>query len=291
MIKINNNWQDNEDYIIQEYLSGRKQIDIANEFDKATNTTIRRILKRNNVDTRPYNSTWEKVKSNKFIDLKDPNVQYWLGYMCADGCIYDNVKVDIASGLDKDHMQAYADWIGYGVKVNSSKDKRYEDKYTHRVCFSHKETFDYLVGLGITPRKSLTMKLNFDITWDFVRGLFDGDGCVSTINKKYTTNRCRVVLATASIDFANQLMEFAKSEGLTPRLNTDTCAARKEPMHTVIFAKHKEVAIIYNKFYSDASYYLERKYKKFGAFSFERGNENTAKSGKAASANPELAND
>jgi intein/homing endonuclease len=173
--------------------------------------------------------------------------------------------------------------------MSTSKDKRYDDVYGYKVAFANDECFNSLVAIGITERKSLTLKLKIPITWDFVRGVFDGDGCVYQINKRPGGPiRGSISISTASFDFFNQLKTFLINEGLTPTSET----RKKEglnPLYTVRINKAAEMLIVYNKFYSSASYYLERKYKKFGALTYESRKDNTANSGKDCTSNPELA--
>ena len=78
MDKINDIWKDNIQWIIEIYQAGWNQVALAAEFQNATNTTIRRILKRNNIEIRGNGIDQRKVKHNPFEDLNSPKVQYWL---------------------------------------------------------------------------------------------------------------------------------------------------------------------------------------------------------------------
>lgn len=286
--KISSNWKENEAYIIQEYLDGRTQPSIAEEFRFATNTTIRRILIKHNIPFRDCGEYRRLVKCNIFSNLNDPSVQYWLGYIAADGCIHSSNVIEISTNLDPQHLQKYINWAAYPLKITSYKDKRYNDIYGHRVSFSNSETAEFLISLGLTPKKSLTLDIKFPLTWDFIRGVFDGDGCISEINKRTgPIKRARFQIATGSASFKTQLVQFFEQEGITSKCQIRTSG--KNPLHLINIYRIKDIELIYNKFYSNASYYLERKYKKFGAFIRESDKVDITNSGNDSMSNPELA--
>jgi len=89
-------------YIIKEYKKGRTQKDIATELG-TYNTTIRRILIRNNVEVLGNDKLQTVVKHNPFLNLNDDETLYWLGYLIADGNISkERNRINIATNRDPD---------------------------------------------------------------------------------------------------------------------------------------------------------------------------------------------
>ena len=82
----------NDNYIIKEYLSGRTQQNIAKELH-TYNTSIRRVLLRNNIKIRSNSEIQRFVNYNPFPKKEN---QYWVGLFAADSCITNN---DIVLGL------------------------------------------------------------------------------------------------------------------------------------------------------------------------------------------------
>jgi hypothetical protein len=130
-----------------------------------------------------------------FFEKWSPEMVYVLGFLYADGDIEDNRKssrtqyITFAS-VDKEILEAIKKSMGseHGLNYRAPKDVTYKDGKTYKSVESYrlrigsKKMFGDLLKLGLTPRKSLTIKFPKDIPddylGDFIRGYFDGDGCV-----------------------------------------------------------------------------------------------------------------
>ena len=177
---------------------------------KTYNTTIRRILLRNNYVLKGPSETQRVVKTNPFKDLSNKEVQYWIGFISADGNIstptYSKYTIDVsADEKDVQHLCKYSKFIGYDVQPKSYKNKKY-GSYMCSVRFGNKEIHQFLNKIGITPNKSKTLHLNIPLTSHIVRGVLDGDGCVKCVGDK----RVSVEIATGSELFFNQLKTYLK---------------------------------------------------------------------------------
>lgn len=200
-----------EDNILSLYAEGLTTVEIAKKTGLKYNTSVRRVLLRHGITPISTRERLEVVKSNPFTNLQDSKVQYWLGYLAADGCISTKKGsntpslVRINTNKDPDHLLKYIDFLGYPVKRNTSHNKKY-DVLEYCVGFSNKDVCTFLIELGYTPAKSLSFKAKFKFSWDFIRGYFDGNGygCKSLIS-----------IATGSKDFSDQIMSFYNDHGLT----------------------------------------------------------------------------
>jgi hypothetical protein len=258
MEKINNKWFDNIPWIIEKYKEGFNQVVLAAEFDTATNTTIRRILIKHNIPIRPNGVDQRKVKHNPFIE-EGPDRDYWLGVFCADGCVYKH-RIELGSARPE-HLKQYIEFLSCdNIKLL---------KYTHgiyksdcySVKFSNKGVFDYMCSLGITPKKSHTLEYKGSITWDFIRGVIDGDGCViGHRNKAKEINRITVNIATASVKFKDQIFLFFQKNGLEPVVHS------RNNVYTIHVNKQEKVKELYFNLYNHAPrYFIADKYHRFGA--------------------------
>jgi len=118
-------------------------------------------------------------KPKKIIDETwRPNLAYAIGLLATDGCLSkDNLLIDLTS-KDKEQLENFSKCLGLnftiGHKLNSNGDK------CLRIQFKNRFFYDFLLSIGLTPKKSLTMgKLHIPDKYffDFLRGCFDGDGC------------------------------------------------------------------------------------------------------------------
>lgn len=134
-----------------------------------------------------------------FFEKWTPEMAYILGFLYADGDIEDvrkssRTQYTTIASVDKEILESIRKAMGsehnlnYRAprKVTYGNGKTYESSGIYRLRIGSKKMFDDLLKLGLTPRKSLTIKFPDNIPNDcfshFVRGYFDGDGCV-TIKK------------------------------------------------------------------------------------------------------------
>lgn len=109
---------------------------------------------------------------------------YWLGFFYADA--YNGDKVNTVSiglkGSDDTHLAKLADFFGLPQSkilrkiTNAGNDVATLKLYSKYLCTK-------LTELGCPRAKSLILKypnfLNYDLNNHFIRGLFDGDGCLT----------------------------------------------------------------------------------------------------------------
>ena len=106
-----------------------------------------------------------------------PAIAYSVGLMVSDGCMQsDGRHLDLTS-IDIEQLQNFSRAIGRKLPISAKQNKSNTDAY--RIQFSDVAYYDFLLDIGLTPRKSQTIgQLNIpdDYYSHFLRGLFDGDG-------------------------------------------------------------------------------------------------------------------
>lgn len=116
-------------------------------------------------------------------------MSYVLGFFAADGCMIRNkrgacfIEFQIT---DKDILLKIRKLLGSNHKISKRRDVD-NWKSRHRLQIGSKEYFNDLSRLGLTQRKSQTIRFpNVPKRYfaDFVRGYFDGDGNVYIYNRK-----------------------------------------------------------------------------------------------------------
>jgi intein/homing endonuclease len=131
----------------------------------------------------------------KVIDT--PEKAYWLGFIFADGSLYKrdnnrgwkgyNFELSLKNA-DREHLVKLAKAIDCNVpiKTRSSTLKKYGTFYSSRLMFFCDEFARNLINCGCTVNKSLTLEFPSErilpklLYSHFIRGYFDGDGCIWT---------------------------------------------------------------------------------------------------------------
>jgi len=127
-----------------------------------------------------------------------PESAYILGFFAADGTMTINPRgskyIEFVSN-DYEILEKVCGLLGASQKI-STKTRLYETSaLTYRVQIGSKYLFDKFTELGFLPNKSKVLKfpeLPKDLIRHFVRGYFDGDGCVSyrlQLDKRYNKLR------------------------------------------------------------------------------------------------------
>ena len=287
-----------ERYKIVEYSCG----EIAKEFEISTCTLASDLKKLNLWDLKNHSSRKKDYNENVFDTIDTEEKAYWLGYIFADGYIYNlhprknsntidyNFELCV-KGDDKNHMQKFANFIGYTKELKITK----ADKNGHtrcRVCLSSKHLWETLNNYGCTPQKSTTLQFpNLSIFSDsklvipFIRGYFDGDGCISFGDKEHTTIDIQLL---GTYKFLESILSYLElSESLYPNHGTSE--------YTFYFRmSNKKARLFCYKIYSDAKIYLDRKYQKFINLCrpfFKKDGILEGKFGESCDANPEITKD
>lgn len=217
---------------------------------------IRRFLKKNGEKLKSFGHQKRIVKTNPF-ESHHADVMYWAGMIAADGTIEkvgNKTQPRIALfSKDIEILEQFKSFLNYPVNINTQTNSTYgSDLYL--IKFSQPDAIRSLENLGIVSNKSLTFKPKFLLNWQFIRGIFDGDGCFYVNSNN---NQPRFDITTGSEKFADELLHFFSTHLLSPYLlKQDNC-------YRVCIGKKECIKKLYNLLYNNANYYLERKRKKF----------------------------
>src|SRR4030042_275039 len=117
----------------------------------------------------------------KELHVKGSNLLYLVGVITSDGCLSsDGRHIDITS-KDLGFLKKIKDKFRLANKTGIKNRGKVNEAYC--LQFSNRNLYEFLLSVGLTPNKSLTLK-SLDIPpgyfVDFLRGLIDGDGCIHT---------------------------------------------------------------------------------------------------------------
>jgi hypothetical protein len=155
-----------------------------------------------------------KFHANKYCFLNENNLSFYLlGVYMTDGCLIDTTHHHsiYLSSKDFDWLCSIRDTVCPNKTIYEPKNQK-----IYKFEFTNRDIYDWLISWGCTPRKSKTLKLEKEIPdkfiKDFLRGVIDGDGCITyclynkTKNGKiYQYYKSTVVIYSVSEVFIKQL--------------------------------------------------------------------------------------
>ena len=258
---------DNET-LLKEYLSGKSLTKISNKFH-CNRSKISNRLKSLGISV--INKQNQTLFNENVFDVIDTEEKaYWLGFIFADGSISSHkegqkkrYRFEITLGeQDKDHLYKFNKFMEHEQNNVKSKPVKYKDeiRMSYRWMISNKHLWTVLNDYGCTPNKSLTLqfpkiKLSTQLKLAFVRGYFDGDGCISFHDKSHTKPFCSIVGTT---DFLHEIQNtiFEIDKKLVKNHDNNTITMVYQCVGT------KALELMYMLYYK-ANIFLNRKYKLF----------------------------
>ena len=189
------------------------------------------------------------------------------------------IELGLAS-KDRNHLVKYCKFLSLSedrIKEKVCPPRKLVDKttYVSRVQISSTHMWKTLFSYGMVPRKTYDERFPYKNTFKdeslvrhFIRGYFDGDGCLSWHNKEHTIPAIQVI---GLEDFLKDLMTHLPEE-----INYRIPLKRSNSiLYAVSWASHKAM-IFLNYIYKDCSIYLDRK---FNIYSSLLSKDNSEQSG------------
>lgn len=267
--------QENE--IINLYKSGKYSIlEIAEKFN-VSKTPIFSVLHNNNISTKTSSIIRGRITRKytlferyfQFID--DEHKAYILGLIFADGYIHKNKTCFMLELAEKDlyMLEIIKKNIGANNKLFKHICVIGVNKYiNYRLTIHSILMYNDLLNLGLIHAKSLTIRfpeINEKLLKHFIRGYFDGDGCIYSNSrvgkKKYTPVSVVEFSILGSQEFIISLKEIIyKTLSITSKI--DKSGKNKKITRLRVCAK-KDVMKLYHWLYDDSLIHLKRKKDKF----------------------------
>lgn len=205
-----------------------------------------------------------KFRDNLFDNIQTEEDAYWLGFIYADGYIADKGQFEISlKDEDSDHLLKFANFCNFDKsKVKLKQKTNFDNCFRCRITFATQHLKERFNKLGIIPRKSLVLKypkfLPENLERHFIRGYFDGDGCISLTKLKKEGVFAKNVSLLGTKEFLTDLLKSINLEKILSKKDKKT----NNNTYTINF-KRKEGLNFLKYMYKDSNIYLERKYKRY----------------------------
>lgn len=235
--------------IVEDYSNGMSLKDIKSKY-KTGSSTIYKLVEEHGIKRKTQKDL------SKFYDLEDPEVQYWLGYLCADGNIQYDLKNRVYKvslfSKDEEVLLQFQKCFGNIVKLH------YRPTGIIEGYINSKKLCEYFIDtLNIVPNKSLVLDPNLKYTKNFILGYFDGDGSVMLSSESRTRYECKIT--GGSKIFIDKVSSIIKDAGIYFVLRT------KGNAFDISIERKEESEKFYRWLYTDKVWCLPRKLNTFVA--------------------------
>ena len=222
----------------------------------------REIKKYLNKETNFSNRKYE-LNENYFENIDSSEKAYWLGFIAADGCIYQtgsgsNVLSFNLNVKDKNHLEKFLQAIESTAIIKTIKGTGFgigTDIASLQIN-SNKMVKD-LNNLGVVQKKSLVLdKPNIDKKFynDWIRGYFDGDGSITV----------ELPNGNSQINFlgTKEVLTFIQETLRPEKINKLQLNDLNKNSFSLTYGGKQLILQLLNKFYKNPIVYLDRKYEK-----------------------------
>lgn len=255
-------FKNNRDEIIQDYENGVNIKDIA-EKQNVCSETISKYLKKLNIPIKSRADSGQKYNINKdfFYDIHSKEFSYYFGWMMADGCVTNSTIAITLQERDKYILDYFNSLFGGNRPLGFRKKGNDNQQNAWSLRIGHKNIVEHLISLGLLRRKSLILtfptwilKENYQY---FIRGYFEGDGCV--IISKYNKVTTSFI---GTLEFLTFLQTFFETN-LNIVSNKIIKASKSNSNTFSLRFNHINSKQLYEFLYEDLNVqYLTRKYDK-----------------------------
>lgn len=253
--------------IVEKYISGLSQYKIS--YDLLVNDqTIRKELNKRNIQRRSYSENNRRYNRNShyFDKIDTQNKAYILGLLFADGCNHTDHSAITISLQEEDRyiLEFVKSELEYEGPIRfvplHEKNENYKDQYT--LCINDPYMSKHLEKLGIVNAKSLIITfpdyIRMKFINHFVRGYFDGDGCISS---NAVTGKPRVSIC-GTYDFCEKLSNIIHAmNGSCSIYHPKQCTGKNT--YTLNIQGYNSVNNFMEWLYCDAEFKMDRKYQKY----------------------------
>lgn len=263
----------NESKIIDQYLNDHKTYNELANIYKCSTIVIRKILDKNNIQRRERGVLKRKYTLDEsYFDIIDTEDKaYFLGFLYADGCnnIKDNTITLPLVEYDVEILNKFKNLINSNRKLEYKNCKKRKEIYFNQYCLTlnSKKLSNTLVQKGMLNKKSLILKFPTEeqvpsyLHNHFIRGYFDGDGCISIKNSKKGKQYMFSIVSTK--EFLSSVQEVLIKNC---SLSFTKLIQEKRTMKNTFCMKYGgklQVYRIKDYLYKNSTIYLDRKRKIF----------------------------
>jgi len=198
-----------------------------------------------------------------FDQIDSEEKAYWLGFIYADGNISShkegvkkryNFELSLST-KDINHLYKFQKFLKSNKEPKISIAGNLYKYERCRIILSNKHLWNILNNYGCVPKKSLTLKFPNETIFkdkalikDFIRGYFDGDGCISYCDNKHEHMTISILGTKEFLETLQNYLPLEKENKIHKHKN----------VYLLSFQRSRGKYIL-NYLYSNSTIFLERK--------------------------------
>ena len=230
--------------------------------------TLKRRLNSAGVNTKlDVNSLRKKkiiypIDETYFEEIDTSDKAYILGLLYSDGWMCTNRKQIRLKLTDIDLLEKVKEKLNYDKPLTNNTKTKESHKEAKTLIICNGKIYDDLIKLGCYTNKTFNCslpKLNDIFMGDFIRGFFDGDGCIYNTIKKPNdfcvnfSNNYGILLELKNI--------FIKKLDISPYIRL----RHKDNLNSAMleFKGSLQIERFYNYIYNNTLFFMKRKHDKF----------------------------
>ena len=249
------------------YNNKRTCKDIANSV-LISETSVTKILKKRGIRIRTYSENNRRYSLNEhyFDKIDTQNKAYILGILWADGCNHvphHSITLQLQEE-DYDVVSFVKKELGYGGPIQFIKrgESNPKHKNAYKLCINSEYMSNKLNEIGMVNAKSLILKfpecMPDKFYPHFIRGYFDGDGCIS-----YDEKRQKCCTKTAGTkEMCCKLSEILSDIGCKHHIiHPKQC--KDSNTFIIQTGGNKSSLLLLDYMYDNDEFHMDRKYQKY----------------------------
>lgn len=254
--------------IIDLYNKNYSYRQIAQEFNVHLDTIFKWVNKWG-IKTKSLSERHQTISFDKeyFKEINTEEKAYFLGFIAADGCVCKNAVSLCLHRQDEHILKKLKKELksGHALMIDREKYRKFS------IC--NIEFAESLRQKGIMDRKTFLIKFPSEdivpkeLLVHYMRGYFDGDGCISfSKNKKGIRKILWKTQITSNFDFLSKYSEVLNEMlGNVSKSKLRREKRRQSPIFYYEIGGTSPITLqkIYNLLYKDATIFLTRKKEKF----------------------------
>jgi hypothetical protein len=239
--------------IVNQRKLGATENQISSKFDISLRQYYN-LLKLNKIE-RKNKVIRYNFDENYFESIDTEDKAYFLGFIVADGSVNSISNVIQITQKEPDILYEFKRYIKYEGDLIKSKNRDVFD-----IKISSSKMKSDLLKLGISPNKTISVNypsIPENLQSHFMRGVFDGDGCISIHHdKRDNSNRGQVNICSGSFDFIKEYVDnMVKYCGV----KKNNIRQPKGTYYVIDWGGLSDVESVYEFLYKDANIFLKRK--------------------------------
>lgn len=185
-----------KEFIVYNYTVLKRGVNSIGKDLKISGLTVQRHLKKMGIRIRNLQEAMQEIRAynvnDNYFKIQSHNMAYILGLIASDGCVSANTNhffIDLQEN-DEEILYKIKDEMSFEGPIEHYVNNSGCHYSRIRIC--SKTIKEDLAQYGIVPKKTFTLEPPFFLDKQYyisyIRGYFDGDGCIYTNFEKHNYN-------------------------------------------------------------------------------------------------------